>query len=388
MSAIITSVTLTSVTAPRAGISCGHVIVEIAAGLDGVVGVGEMSDFQHLPMYHPNVADLERTINGLLVGRDVRRTNVIDEVMREAFPHSGSLYDKGSVIRGGVDIALWDARAKLLDVNVGELLGGRVREALPIAFPIFRQQSEADVEANLDIVDTMLERGFSRFRVYVGRDFALDRRFLEACVGAYGDRISIKSLDFSNLVSAQAAARFINQTSDLGFEFVEAPSRAGDVDGMRFVRDRTGIPVSEHAAGERSALALITSGAVDVLNVGLFVLGGITGAQRVLGIAEAASIPCLIGTTQELAIGTAAAAHVGTCSPGATAAGDPVGPLLYTRDVVTEPLEFRDSALVPPSGPGLGVQIDPQLLEAAHEPLSWSATDARSAIDRTGARAK
>jgi muconate cycloisomerase len=383
MSPAIARVDLTPVTSPRAAISCGHVIVQITCD-DGSVGVGEMSDFQHLPMYHVDVADLERTMNGLLGGRDPRDANLLDELLRESFPSSETLYDKASVIRCGIDIALWDLRAKLLGVNVGELLGGRVRDALPIAYPVFRQQAAADVETNLEVVDGMLARGFRRFRVYVGRDLGLDRRFLEACADRFGERISIKSLDFSNLVTAQAAARFIDETRDIGYEFVEAPSKAGDLAGMRYVREHTGVPVSEHAAGERSALALVAAGAVDVLNVGLFVLGGITGAMRVLGIARAAGIPCLIGTTQELAIGTAAAAHVGTCSPEATAAGDPVGPLLYRRDVVREPLEFRDSSLVPPAGPGLGVEISPELLAAARDELSWGSTDARRAIDRTG----
>lgn len=383
MNSLISGISLTPITSPRGGITCGHVIVQIKTSGDGPVGVGEMSDFQHLPMYHVDVQDLESTLNDLLVGRDARQANVIDERLREAFPSSETLYDKASVIRSGVDIALWDLRAKLYGVNVSELLGGRVRAALPIAYPIFRQQSPDDIEKNLDIVGDLRSRGFKRFRVYVGRDFELDRRFLEACIGRFGQDISIKSLDFSNLVSARAAARFILQTRDLGYEFVEAPSRAGDLEGMRFVRDHTGVPVSEHAAGERSALTLINAGAVDVLNVGLFVLGGITGAVRVLGIAGAAGIPCLIGTTQELAIGTAAAAHVGTCSTQTTTAGDPVGPLLYKRDVVQCPLEFRDSGLIPPAGPGLGVQIAPDLLEAARDRLTWKTTDARNAIDRT-----
>ena len=295
--------------APRAGIVCGHVIVELTSD-DGVEAVGEMSDFQHLPMYHVDIPELERTLREMLVGRDVRDADALARLLEEAFPSSDSLYDKAGVIRCGVDVALWDLRAKLFGVSVTELMGGRVRDALPIAYPIFRQQSPADVAANLDIVRRMLARGFHRFRVYVGRDAELDRAFLRRARDDFGDAIAVKSLDFSNLLDAREAARFIESTRDIPYEFVEAPARAGDHDGLRFVRERTLVPVSEHATSPR-ALQLVASGAVDILNVGLFVLGGITPALRVLGIAQAAGASVVIGTTQELSIGTATGALVG-----------------------------------------------------------------------------
>lgn len=385
MSARITRLRLTPVSAARSGITCGHVIVEIETDVDGIVGLGEMSDFQHLPMYHPDVAELERTLSALLIGRDVARVNALNADIEAAFPSAESLYDKASVIRCGIDIALWDLRAKLLDVSVQDLLGGRVRESLPIAYPIFRQQSPADVESNLERVRTQLARGQRRFRVYVGRDAALDRQFLERSREQFGDAVQFKSLDFSNLLDAHAAARFIESTRDIGYEFVEAPAAAGDLDGLRFVRDRTLVPVSEHALGPRSARDLVASGAVDILNVGLFVLGGITPALRALALARASGVDALIGTTQELAIGTAAAAHLGVCSAEVRHASDPVGPLLYARDVITEPLDYADSALTPPSGIGLGVTLCPDRLVAARDPLSWGAGSLTSIIDRTGA---
>ena len=387
MGARIADVRLTPVSAPRAGIVCGHVIVELTSD-DGIEAVGEMSDFQHLPMYHVDVPELERTLRELLVGRDVRDANALSRLLEEAFPSSDSLYDKAGVIRCGVDVALWDLRAKLFGVSVTELMGGRVRDALPIAYPIFRQQSPADVTANIDVVRRMLARGFHRFRVYVGRDAELDRAFLRRARDEFGDAIAIKSLDFSNLLDAREAARFIESTRDIPYEFVEAPARVCDHDGLRFVRERTLVPVSEHATSPRAALQLVASGAVDILNVGLFVLGGITPALRVLGIAQAAGASVVIGTTQELSIGTAAGALVGVSTSAEVLASDPVGPLLYQRDVVATPVEFRDSALIPPIGPGLGMAISPERLLAAAEPLRWDVVDTTSVVDRTGSLVK
>jgi muconate cycloisomerase len=387
MAGRIADVRLTPVSAPRAGIVCGHVIVELTSD-DGIEAVGEMSDFQHLPMYHVDVPELERTLRELLLGRDARDANDLARRLEEAFPSSDSLYDKAGVIRCGVDVALWDLRAKMLGVNLTELMGGRVRDSLPIAYPIFRQQSAVDVPANLDVVRSMLARGFHRFRVYVGRNAELDREFLRRARDEFGDTIAIKSLDFSNLLDAREAARFIESTREIPYEYVEAPARAGDDDGLRFVRERTLVPVSEHATSPRAAVRLVSSGAVDILNVGLFVLGGITPALRVLAIAQAAGVPVVIGTTQELAIGTAAGALVGVSTPAEVLASDPVGPLLYQRDVVATPVEFRDSSLIPPAGPGLGMSVSRERLMDAAEPLRWGAADTTSVVDRTGSLTK
>lgn len=381
----ITGVRLTPVATPRTtGLVCGHVIVEVLTS-DGLVGLGEMSDFQHLPRYHVDVPELERTLSELLTGlrAGVEDANEIERRLSESFPLAGSLYDKTPVIRCGVDIALWDLRGKLAGLGVCDLLGGAVRPALPVAYPIFRQASPSDVEANLDLVAARLEEGFTLFRVYVGRRLDLDSAFLYGLRDRFGSRVSVKSLDFSNLLDARAAAAFVERTREVGYGLVEAPALAGDTEGLSFVRSRTLVPVSEHVHDWRWALELAAERAVDVFNIGLFTLGGITPALSMAALAESAGLRCLVGTTQELAIGTAAAAHFGVATASASEPADPVGPLLYTRDVVSAGPVYRDGSLFAPSGPGLGVALDPELLEAARGPLRWTGGSVTDVVDRT-----
>ncbi|MGV9798447.1 mandelate racemase/muconate lactonizing enzyme family protein [Mycobacterium sp. NPDC003449] len=379
----ITEVKLTSVNTPRtSGLVCGHVIVEIGTDVDQLVGIGEMSDFQHLPRFHIDVGELERTLNGLLIGLDPRALNEIERRLEENFPQAGNLYDKSSVVKCGVDIAVWDLIGKLDGRSVAELLGGAVRDSLPVAYPIFRQQEPDDVDANLELVADKLSAGFFRFRVYLGRRLDLDESFLRRARERFGDAIEIKSLDFSNLLEARDACAFVDRTRELGYELIEAPARTGDLAGLAYARNRSPVPVSEHVYSGRWALELVAARAVDVLNVGLFAIGGITGARRLLAIAEAAGLRCLIGTTQELSIGTAAAAHLGVAAPSVTVASDPVGPLLYTTDVVREPVRYRGGDLLLPDGPGLGLQIDPERLSAASGPLRWPVTDIAGVVDR------
>ncbi|MET7950140.1 enolase C-terminal domain-like protein [Micromonospora sp. NPDC005324] len=379
----ITQVRLTSVNTPRHGsITCGHVLVELLTDTDGLVGVGEMSDFQHLPRYHVDVADLEGTLNELLVGLEPLQITEVERRLEQSFPQAGYIYDKSRTIKCGVDIAMWDLAAKHLGVRVVDLLGGAVRDAVPIAYPIFRQQRDEDVARNLTMVDRRVAEGFDHFRVYVGRQLDLDERFLRAVREKHGDAIIIKSLDFSNLLDPRAACRFVDRVADVGFDLVESPAPHHDIRGLAHARDRLPVPVSEHVYGFRWALDLVAADAVDVFNVSVIAIGGITPARRIFAIAEAAGKSCLVGTTQELSIGTAAAAHLAMAMPSVSLPSDPVGPLLYTRDVVREPVSYVGGTLRVPAGPGLGMVLDPARVAASAGPLTWAGTDAATVVDR------
>jgi galactarate dehydratase (D-threo-forming) len=384
---VIRRVRLTPVNTPRHGsITCGHVLVELLTDDPELTGVGEMSDFQHLPRFHVDVPDLERVLDEMLVGLDPRRITEIERRLEQNFPQAGYIYDKSRTIKCGVDIAVWDLAAKTYGVRVVDLLGGAVRDSVPIAYPIFRQQQDTDVERNLELVAGRIADGFDHFRVYVGRRLDLDERFLRAVRDRFGDAITIKSLDFSNLLDARAACAFAERVRDVGYELIESPARHHDVRGLAQARQRLHVPVSEHVYGFHWALELVAADAVDVFNVSVIAIGGITPARRVFAIAEAAGKDCLVGTTQELSIGTAAAAHVAMAMPGVTLPCDPVGPLLYTCDVVTEPVRYDGGRLRAPDGPGLGMRLDPVLVKAVEGPLTWAGTTAAAVVDRAPAQ--
>ncbi|MET7442659.1 mandelate racemase/muconate lactonizing enzyme family protein [Streptomyces sp. NPDC005496] len=379
----ITRVRLTSINTPRHNsITCGHILVEIFTSDDSLVGLGEMSDLQHLPRFHFDVPELESTLNELLVGLDPLRLTEIERRLEANFPQAGYIYDKSRAIKCGVDIAIWDLSAKILGLRVCDLLGGAVRNSVPIAYPIFRQQQEEDVERNLAMVERRLSEGFEYFRVYVGRDLRLDELFLRTARERFGDRITIKSLDFSNLLDSKAACNFVDRVHDVGFDLVEAPAPNHDVRGLVYARGRLPVPISEHVYSYRWALDLVGADAVDVFNVSVIAIGGITPARRIFAIADAAGKSCLIGTTQELSIGTAAAAHVAMAMPAVTVPSDPVGPLLYTRDVVEQPVSYAGGHLHVPDGPGLGMRLDPDLVRVSASPLTWAKTDASAVVDR------
>lgn len=345
-----------------------HIVVKLTAQ-DGAVGWGEMSDLSHLPALMPDVADLERCLQLLLEGRDPSAINPIEDLMLANFP-GGRFHGKACLVRAGVSIAIHDLKARLLQIPLCDLLGGRRRNAVPICYPVFRLKSRHDVADRVQLVERQFAKGFHAFRLYFGKDTDADVEFLDHVCGRFGDKIQFTSFDGSGLFTLPAFLRTYRRLSRFPFGSVESPVERDDVDLIAQARAAIDHPVSEHVRSPEYAIRLIRSHAVDIFNISITVAGGIQGMQKLFALADAANLECLIGTTQELSIATAAQAHVGASCVRLDYASDPVGPSLYEHDVTTQPVRFENGSLLVPDGIGLGVEGDPARIEAMRAPLS------------------
>lgn len=345
-----------------------HVIVRINTD-QGIDGIGEMPDLSHAPAIMPDVTDLELCLNDVLRGRRPQNVTEINAVLAAVFP--GSRFGgKSSLVRCGVDIAIWDLLGKATNQPVCDLIGGRSRQAIPICYPIFRMKRMSDVEANLEVVAGRLAQGFDHFRVYVGANTELDAAFMARFQQRFGGKARVVAIDASGLLTVKEAIRLWERLHPYGFDLYESPVNRYDVDGMAEVRSSVSSPISEHVHSEEYALRVIKERSVDIFNVSVSVAGGITGARRLLDLADMAGLECLIGTTQETSIATAAQAHVGASCPRLDYHSDPVGPLLYLDDVVKKGVRFIDGHMQVPEGPGLGVELNDEALDRLRKPLS------------------
>lgn len=377
---VIKDVSLFPVTTPRvSGEPSQHVLLRLEAE-NGVAGWGEMSDVSHLPAMMPDLADLEGCLKALLTGRDAMNLNAVEDLMLANFPGT-RFYGKACLVRAAVSIAAHDLKARLLGLPLFELLGGKRRDRVPVCFPIFRLASREDVPARLRLVQSKFDEGFRAFRFYFGRNSDADEELLEAICGRYGDRIVITSLDGSGLFTLPAFLRAYRRLARFPFQSIESPVDRDDVEAIAEARRSIAHPVSEHVRSPEYALRLIKARAVDIFNISITVAGGISGMLRLFALADSANIECLIGTTQELSIATAAQAHVGAVAPRLDYASDPVGPCLYAADVTREPVQYEHGNLLVPEGPGLGVEVDMDKIRNAGAPLS-SLNDVLSSFTR------
>ena len=370
--------------ARETGVSNDHVIVELETD-DGVAGWGEMSDLSHLPAYRFELAQLESALAAILVDADPRDLNRLERQLIGFFPDEGHMYSRSGSIRQGVELALHDCLGRAAGLPVHALLGGALRDRLPVCYPVFRLRTPEGAPAALDRVEEKLAGGFDLIRFYTGVDHAADLAFLTGFAERFAGRVRIKSLDFSNLLGWREALTATERLTDVvDVQLVESPALRGDLEGLAEFRRRSRHPVSEHVHGQRHAWQLLHLGAVDILNLSPYVLGGIRPTIRAAAMAEAAGASVLLGTTQELGLGTAAVAHVGAVLPALPFAGDTTGPRLYTDDVAVPPLEFSAGHLVVPTGPGLGPTVERARLERLRSAGDWSfGLDLAGAVDRT-----
>ncbi len=381
----IQHVSLHPIATPRhTGIANQHIIVKLET-TDERVGWGEMSDLSHVPMYQFDIAELERMLNELCRGQDPRNLAAINDTLIKFFPDEGHMYSRSGLVRQGIDLALHDWLGRYYGVPVYELLGGALRDRMRVCYPIFRMRSVAEVEPNLERVETMLAQGFDLIRLYVGANHEADIQFLQGFTPRFGDRVTIKSWDFSNLLDWRRASMALADLRQWGdCMLIESPAPRYDLEGLAQFRQRSHRPVSEHVLNLHHAWQLLTHQAVDILNVSPYVLGGLRACERVIAVAESARASVLIGTTQELNLGTAAVAHLAAAARVLDYPGDSTGPILYERDVVTQGVVYEQSHLVTPSGPGLGIDIDEDLLTTLSAPSAWTfGTDLAGVLDRT-----
>jgi muconate cycloisomerase len=347
---------------------------------DGSLGWGEMSDLSHLPAMMPEVRDLELVLGNLLNGASPLDTNRIEDAMLANFPGT-RFHGKSCLVRAGVSIAAHDLKARLLGVSLSDLLGGRRRTRVPICYPIFRMGSAADLPDRKRLVAEQVNAGFTHFRLYFGFDADTDAALMEWMAGEYGRRVKLTSMDGSGLFTLPQFMRAYRRWAKYEFESVESPVDRDNVDLIAEARRGIDHPVSEHIRSEEYAIRVIRARAVDIFNISITVAGGIQGMLRLFNIARAANLECLIGTTQELSVATAAQAHVGAVVESLDYASDPVGPALYQADVVREPVRFEGGALLVPDGVGTGMDVDPAMIRAIESPLT-SVNDVKSKFAR------
>jgi len=382
----IERVQLFPVATPRTtGIANQHVIVKIETG--NAVGWGEMSDLSHVPMYQFDIAELERMLNELLRGKDAHNIAKIEDDLIRFFPDEGHMYSRSGLVRQGIDLGLHDLNARAAGVPVYHLLGGKLRDRMRVCYPIFRMRSMEEVPGNLQQVEDRLAEGFDLIRVYVGANREADEAFLSQFTDRFAGRVEIKSLDFSNLLDWRRSIIAIERYQELcEYMLVESPAPRMDIEGLAQFRRRCKRPVSEHVLNIHHGWQLLAAGAVDILNVSPYLLGGLRASLRLVALAESARASVLIGTTQELSLGTAAVAHLAAAARVLDYPGDNTGPRLYTDDVVKAPVQYVKSHLITPEGPGLGVEVDEAKLAEMTTGAGWTfGTDLAGVLDRTPA---
>ncbi|MBT5413971.1 MAG: mandelate racemase [Rhodospirillaceae bacterium] len=322
---------------------------------DGHVGVGEVATIWSRKG-RAQARDINEIVAPQLVGKDALRLNELCLLVRDA------LGREGNPAKAGVDIALHDLVGKALGLPVHQLLGGKVRDRFRLSHSInMASPEEMAAEAVF-----LVERGFRTLKLKAGIDHSNDLRALELIRDAVGPDITLRVDLNAGVASPKEAVRQIGALESFALEFVEQPVKGPDLEGMAFVRKRTGVPImaDESLWTSADAAALARLGAADLGNIYVMEAGGLREGRQAFATLEAAGISCMLGSMPEFGIGTAAQLHLGSTVPNLLETNDLCGFDYQLEDYLEDPLTIEDGSIAVPEGPGLGVELDLEKLEA------------------------
>ena len=264
-------------------------------------------------------------------------------------------------LRAAFEMALLDLAGKYYQIPVYELLGGKAREAVPLAWGIYQKSPEemaADAKAGV-------AEGFHSIKLKVGRRLEDDRAAVRAVAEAVGKETPLRldaNMAWKSVPEASRAMRAL--AAEATVAWFEQPLPRHNLDGLRMLRAQSGIPLmaDESLQTLQDAYQVARAEAADVWNVYICEAGGLRAAAAIFSLAAALDIPCIIGSQAELGIGTAAAAHLGVAVPNLPYPCETFGPLRYYRDIVRNSPPISGGYLTPPEGNGLGVELDEEAL--------------------------
>jgi len=322
---------------------------------DGIEGIGEGTTIGGLAYGDESPEGIKLAIDTYFepILRECDPSRVADTMGRIRKVVVGNHFAKNAV-----ETALLDAQGKRCGLPVSELLGGRVRDRVPVLWTL----ASGDTGHDIAEAEEMLDRQrHNAFKLKIGkRAVEADVAHVAAIKRALGDRASVR-VDINQAWSEPEALRGIELLADAGVDLVEQPIARHNRLGMARLVSRARLPImaDEALRGPEDAFDFARMRGADVLAVKIAQSGGLYAAARVGAIGDAANVALYGGTMLEIAVGTIASAHVFATFPSLPFGTELFGPLLVTEDILAEPLDYSDFALTVPDRPGLGIALDP-----------------------------
>ncbi len=337
----------------------------------GLVGWGECCTY--FPEATRAAACLVEGLAPLVTGRSALEIEGIGDALRGHSWWYGTGGGLCAMAISGIDIALWDVKGKLLGTRVLDLLGGKVKDRLPAIASM--HATRADIAAMAEEIAGYTATGLHGAKIGFGKageanlgfDHARDIAFVEQVTEAMGPGKQLMvDLGVKNRWDIATAITRARAFEERGVAWLEEPLGHDDPEGYRALRAASGIRI---AYGEREWTArgverIVASGTVDVVGLDPGRVEGISGFRKAAEIcarnrrqANAHNFSTAIVGAASLALSFASpACHLLELQPV-------YGPA--QRDLVDRPVTHTDGWVNEPTGAGLGIEINEDLVRHA-----------------------
>jgi muconate cycloisomerase len=261
-----------------------------------------------------------------------------------------------------IQTALLDIQAQRLGLPLSEILGGRLRNSVPVLWVLASGNTEKDIAEAQKMI--ALKR-HNVFKLKIGsRPVEADVEHVLAIKKALGADISIR-VDVNRAWSELEAIKGIQALQDGGVDLIEQPCAIENLDAMQRLTHRFDIAImaDESLNGPHSAYQIARNNGASVFAVKVAQSGGLIEGCEVAKIAKLAGIDLYGGTMLEGPVGTIASAHVFSTFDNLAYGTELFGPLLLTEEILKTPLQYQNYELVLPTVSGLGIELDLDKIE-------------------------
>jgi len=286
-------------------------------------------------------------VEPVVLGMDPLRAAVVMERLREPLRQHPS-------VRAAVDMAVLDILGKRADLPLWKLLGG------------YRERIKTSVTIGIHPVEETVSRarmwvrdGFRSLKIKGGTDVDLDVERMLKVREEVGRGVDLR-FDANQGYSVEQAVDFIRRIKRVRLQLLEQPTPKGAPEMMAQISCRSDVPVmaDESLMNLRDAFRLAKNDLVDMVNIKLMKVGGISEALHVNSVAKAAGYEVMVGCMDESGLAIAAGLHFALARPNVVFA-DLDGHLDLIGDPAAAAVRLRDGYLHPTGRPGLGFDLDP-----------------------------
>ena len=359
-------------------VSIGRYVILKLTTDEGIIGLGEApailswgGEYGRYFGEDPEIVTylVNERLSSFLIGADPFDIkcllNEMDVAVR-GFPYTKAM----------IEIAMLDIMGRKLNVPVYQLLGGAMRDKIPICHSVGIAPPDDAARLAADVVSD----GIGWLQVKVPGEPDVDLAIVKAIRNEVGDDISIFPDINRGYRNIKPAINVINAMhGEANICAVEQPTEG--IDAMAAITRAVEVPVivDEGCWSPQDANEVVRRGSADVISIYFTKASGLYRSMQIGAVAQAAGLPVNVNGSLEGGVGNAANLHLSAALEGVVLPGvitintlegreqTRVGGVFYKDDVITEPFEYADGTLKVPSGPGLGVELDPEKIERYRE---------------------
>lgn len=363
------------------------VFVEVVTD-EGIVGIGESTNaggggaYLIGRTYEMFKEDLSSDFSTALVGQD---PNHIERIWQQIYRRFTALGSRGfpTAVIAGLDMALWDIKGKALGRPVYDLLGGPVRDRVPVyshvghlddidaAVADARGQVKAGYEA-LKLDPFSPEMGKKHRRYMDGKISKAGANYAEKLMGALRDAVGPDielMIDAHGNFDVPTAIEMCNRMLPYNLTWFEEPCQPDSDDALRQVHENTAMPL---CTGERKYtrfdfMPLLRDRLVSYIMPDICWSGGITELKKIAILAETFYVPVSPHDASG-PLNVLGGAQVMATVPNCYRVEMTNHNIENYNRCLTTPLDIKDGHITLPAKPGLGVELDLDFVKGHPDP--------------------